>query len=300
MELTPLLSWWIWDPDPVAFTLPIIDRPVRWYGIFFVSGFIVSYFMMLALFRQHLRLYHPSANSQWISNRSFQLVDRMSWGVILGTIIGARLGHVLFYDLDYHLSHPFDIVKVWEGGLASHGGAVGVMIALWIYQRWATKQEPSLSFIRILDMICIPTALVGCLIRMGNFFNQEISGTVSDLSWAVLFLHPFDGVSSIPRHPVQLYEALVYFLTFCLLLFFWIKRRGEIPEGRLIGLFFILVFGFRILLEPFKAPLGHVFDESLLSTGQYLSIPFVIAGAWLLWRSRRSHSSPLHMTENPS
>src|SRR5262249_26519739 len=126
------------------------------------------------------------------------LSDRMLWFIVGGMIIGARLGHVFFYEWPYYQQHPEDIIKVWHGGLASHGGAIGVVLGLYLYQRGIRHKYPTLSLLSILDLICIPTALVGCFIRIGNFINQEILGTPSDLPWAIQFGNPYDGSSMVP------------------------------------------------------------------------------------------------------
>ena len=220
-----------------------------------------------------------------IQNLALFLMDKLTWFVVAGTIIGARLGHVLFYDFPRYLSNPIDIIKIWEGGLASHGGAVGVMIALWLYQLTIRKRFPELTFLTLLDLNCIPTALVGMFIRIGNFFNQEITGTPSLVPWAIIFGHPMEGEPYIPRHPAQLYEAAAYFLIFLALLYLWKRKGPAIPQGTLIGLFMTSVFGSRFILEFFKTPQSAVINESFLFTGQYLSIPFIVFGATLLIRN---------------
>lgn len=219
---------------------------------------------------------------------SFKYADGLMWWIVFGTIIGARLGHVFFYEWPYYQNNPLSIFKVWEGGLASHGGTLGVLLALYLYSRWTREKFPELNFLTLADLMCIPTAFAAVFIRIGNFVNQEILGTPSNLPWAVVFGHPIDGGPIIPRHPVQLYEAVAYFFTFVLLLTIWKVKKGVWAQGLMIGLLFICIFGSRFLLEFFKAPqASSVMDESFLQMGQLLSVPFILLGIGLLIVSQR-------------
>ncbi len=222
-----------------------------------------------------------------LKDLSLFLADRLTWFVIGGTIIGARLGHVFFYDWPRYQHNPVEILKVWEGGLASHGGTIGVILALFFYQRSIKSRFPEFTFLTLLDIICVPTAMTAVWIRIGNFMNQEIVGPITSVPWAVVFGNPMEGPGGFPRHPTQLYEAVAYLFTFCILMTLWKKKREILPEGTLFGLFMILVFGSRFLIEFVKVPTSLMMDESLLLTGQYLSIPFIVLGAFLLLRSQR-------------
>lgn len=209
--------------------------------------------------------------------------DRLTWFVVIGTIVGARLGHVFFYDWPYYSEHPLEIVMIRKGGLASHGGTVGVCIGLYLFMLWNRKEFPDISLLRLIDTIAVPTAFTVCCIRIGNFFNQEILGINSSLPWAVVFGHSADGTPPSPRHPVQLYEAAAYLSTFFLLYALW-KRYGiDLKGGVLSGLFFIFVFGSRFFIDFLKMPQSMIIDEHFLQMGQYLSIPFVIVGFALLF-----------------
>lgn len=223
-----------------------------------------------------------------ISDLAYFLTDRLFWLVFLGTVIGARLGHVFFYDWARYQSNPIEILKVWEGGLASHGGAIGIIFALLIYIFSIRKRFPEIKFLLLLDHIVVPVALAGVLIRLGNFINQEIVGTETDLPWAVLFAHPYSGKAAVLRHPVQLYEAAAYLFTFFLLGWLWIKKREVLKTGYLTGLFFLLIFSSRFFLEFFKADQGGLVQESFLQTGQVLSIPLILVGLWLMYRPQAS------------
>lgn len=215
------------------------------------------------------------------------LGDRLTWFVVIGTIIGARLGHVFFYDWPRYQHNPIEVFKVWEGGLASHGGTIGVILALFLYQRSIKFSFPEFTFLSLLDILCVPTAMTAVWIRIGNFMNQEIVGPVTSVPWAIVFGSPMEGPGGFPRHPTQLYEALAYLVIFCILYTLWRKKRDILPSGTLFGLFMVLVFGSRFLIEFVKTPTSLMMDESLLLTGQYLSIPFIAIGALLLFRSQR-------------
>ncbi len=207
------------------------------------------------------------------------LTDRLTWFVILGTLIGARLGHVFFYEWPLYQDQPLEIFKIWKGGLASHGGVLGVMAGLWLYRQSIAAQFPTLTLIALFDLLVIPSGLVATCIRIGNFFNQEILGPETSMPWGVIFGHPMEGGAAVPRHATQLYEAIAYFAIFCLLGYLWKKRPALWPAGFLSGTFFILLFTARFLLEFVKeSQQSLMIDESLLQTGQLLSVPFILLG----------------------
>ncbi|MBT3578596.1 MAG: prolipoprotein diacylglyceryl transferase [Waddliaceae bacterium] len=275
------MAWFYWDPDPVFITIPFINHPIMWYGLLFATGFAIGYLFLVNIFAKTLRQHHKPYESKILARES---VDKMAWYVVAGTIIGARLGHVFFYSWPLYRDNLFDIIKIWEGGLASHGGAIGVMIALVFAARTVKKKIPEATFFFLFDAIVVPTALVGAFIRMGNFFNQEVIGTETNMPWAVVFGTPFDGSTPIPRHPVQLYEAMFYLFTFITLFIICKKYQALTKRGLLSGLFFVMIFGFRFFVEFFKEPMSMLFDgEHYLLMGQYLSIPFIILGANLLF-----------------
>lgn len=241
--------------------------------------------------RLQLETLLPSAIAP-LNEVSFKYVDGLMWWFILGTIIGARLGHVYFYAWSYYQHHLLSIFKVWEGGLASHGGTVGILLVIYFYSRWTKKKFPEISCLALLDLLAIPVSFGVIFIRLGNFVNQEILGVPSSLPWAVTFGHPIDGGIAIPRHPVQLYEAIAYFLTFVLLTTLWTLKKGKWAEGFMIGLLFVCIFGSRFVLEFFKASqTSIVSDGSFLEIGQLLSIPFILLGVALIYFSqmRRNH-----------
>jgi prolipoprotein diacylglyceryl transferase len=279
--LTPLVAWLYWDPPKEAFTIPVIDRPIVWYGICFVFGFLVGYLMMIPVLKRHLE---GTVAPSELHKTCLHIADRLLWFLIAGTLIGARLGEVFFYDWPYYKNHFTDIFKIWNGGLASHGGTVGVLLAIFLFYRTMGKKY-GFSFLGLIDMIAVPTAFVIGWIRIGNFFNQEILGQETTLPWAIVFGHPADGSIPAPRHPAQLYEAGAYFLIFSLLYYLWNYRNSKLTPGLITGLFFTLVFGARFLIEFLKTPLSLVIDETSLHMGQYLSIPFILGGILLLYKS---------------
>ena len=297
------MAWLYWDPSRDLFTIPIINRPLGWYGLLFVIGIILSYQIVLFIMRttldeRHSFSMHEKDKPQQIKARAISLTDRLTWFVVVGIILGARLGHVFFYDWPYFKHHPEEIFDVSEGGLAglaSHGAAIGILLAIALFKKTITKKYPELSFWTIVDTVVVPAGLAGFFIRLGNFFNQEILGTPSQLPWAVIFGHPADRTPPIPRHPVQLYEAISYLILFMIIFFVWKWTKAGRKPGFITGLFFILLFSVRFFLEFFKTSQSFVIDESTLQMGQYLSLPFVIVGFVLIW-----HSQNLHIKKNDS
>jgi len=272
-----------WNPDPEIFSIG--GFAIRWYGLLFAAGFLIAY----TLISKNLRK----------ANLTDKNIDLLLVYIVIGTVVGARLGHTLFYETEYYLQHPLEIFKPWTGeigsdnfqfgirGLASHGGAVGVLLAILLWAR--QKKVPGLW---ILDRIGIVTALTGSFIRMGNLMNSEILGEPASVSWAFVF----ERVDQIPRHPAQLYEALSYLLIFAVLYYFFRKREARLPNGLLFGWFFTLLFGARFFIEYVKASQTETATELTLKMGQILSIPFVIGGVLLIlyaWKWGKVSPVPL-------
>ncbi|MDZ7667470.1 MAG: prolipoprotein diacylglyceryl transferase [Desulfotignum sp.] len=256
------MNYFTWNVDPVIFAIGPLQP--RWYGLLFALAFILGYHLM-----------------QWMYTREKmprQNLDLLSIYLIAGTIIGARLGHCLFYDPSYYLGNPLKILAVWEGGLASHGGGIGVLISLYLY-----TVKTGESYLWLLDRIAIPACLAGVFIRLGNFFNSEIVGFPASVPWAVIF----QRVDALPRHPAQLYEALAYFLIFFILLSVYKSRKKDTRNGAIFGTFLVLVFVSRILVEFVKTPQAAYPAAFWLNTGQMLSIPFVVAGMVFLVKAFR-------------
>jgi phosphatidylglycerol---prolipoprotein diacylglyceryl transferase len=258
--MPPLLQI-VWDVSPEITQIGPVS--LRWYGVLFSLGFLVGFFIVQWMFREEGK---PEAD-----------LDKLLIYMIVSTIIGARLGHVLFYDPGYYFSDPQRIIRIWEGGLASHGAAVGILAGLYLY----TRSRPEQPYLWVLDRIVVPVALAGSFIRLGNLFNSEILGTPSDLPWAFVFVF----IDSIPRHPAQLYESIAYLAIFVVLLTLYNRYRGNTPRGMLVGTFLLAVFLARFLIEFVKQE-QEAFDAFLgLHMGQWLSIPMIVAGGILLWHS---------------
>ena len=300
MPISQLLAWLHWDPSRTAFTIPYFNHPVAWYGLLFVFGFMMGYLIIYPIFMRFLeQVNEPKQPQKEFSNRSqmaYFLIDRLCWFVIAGTIIGARLGDVLFYSGPYW-ENPVEIFKIWNGGLASHGGVTGVLIALYSYLKYVQRWVPQLTYLRLLDFVAIPSAFVACCIRLGNFVNQEILGTVTNYPWAIIFGHPADGSVPIPRHPVQLYEAIAYLITFGILWTLWRKQQLNDGPGRIIGWMFILIFSSRFILEFFKASQGSFLNTSWLEAGQLLSIPFILLGCYLVIHARNAQNGSYNFSK---
>jgi prolipoprotein diacylglyceryl transferase len=264
-------------------------RTPNLYGLLFVSGIILGYFVIRKMFK-----------AEQVEDRT---LDTLVTYMVLATIIGARLGHVLFYGPYWdkiengqivehgYFSHPADIFKIWEGGLASHGAAVAILIALFIFSKKVSKRP----YIWILDRIAAPIAIAGTFIRLGNLINHEMVGYVTDVPWAFEFQYFYNeaigNYDPTPRHPAQLYEAICYFISFWLLLYlFWKLKKWQQP-GFIFGSFLILIFGSRIICEFFK--LGQTARDLTLplNTGQLLSIPLVIAGIYLVIKANKKSTN---------
>jgi phosphatidylglycerol:prolipoprotein diacylglycerol transferase len=271
-----------WDPDPAIFTLPFVDWPILWYGFFFSLGFLIGFPVFASILARYLAFLpeYKQESVKHLKEQAVLIADRLTIYVVIGTIVGARLGHFLFYEpISEFLQNPLEIFRVWKGGLASHGASVGIILSIFAFSYRMRSRYPFLHWIRLLDFLAVPAAFAGCCIRLGNFFNQEILGTVTEVPWGVIFGHPFDGSLPAARHPVQIYEAIGY-----LGLFFILWKLTFYPyffkhKGKLIGIFLISVFVFRFFIEFFKIEQSRILSpESFLTMGQILSIPMVVLG----------------------
>lgn len=368
-----LINYMVWaaDPDLANFG----DLTIRWYGLLFASGFLISQQILFRIFRAEG---HKEAD-----------VETLTVYMVIATILGARLGHVFFYEPARYLANPIDILKIWEGGLASHGAAFGILFALFLYSNYDIKYNftrfkgtfrkhprAGQSFLWVVDRIVIVVALTGALIRFGNFMNSEIEGLPTKSDYGVIFAwnaknailsssqavesveaedsdrampdsfddmyrpvdftvrfknagyqeeeiraflevkvkslftnyasirkHVYEPAGTeldytleqdrgayvaeirtygVPRHPAQLYESGTTFLIFVFLLLLWNKLRGRTPEGLFLGLFLVILFGLRFVHEFFKENQVNFEDEIPLNMGQWLSIPLILAGVYLL------------------
>ena len=245
-----------WDVDPEIFRVGSLA--VRWYGLLFASAFFFSYIVMNKIFKNE--------------NIGEEVLDRLTIYMAIGVIAGARVGHCLFYEPAYYLQNPLEILMIWHGGLASHGAAIGILLALWLFSKKEKK-----DYIWILDRIAIVVALSGFLIRMGNLMNSEIYGVETTLPWGFVFLRNNEVA---PKHPTQIYEALLYLSIFVLLYRIYWSKKGEHIQGLLISLLCVMIFAGRFFIEFLKED-QVAFEASMtINMGQWLSIPFALAGLW--------------------
>jgi phosphatidylglycerol:prolipoprotein diacylglycerol transferase len=256
----------VWSPNPII--VSIGPFALRWYSLFFALGFLVGYVIAARIFERE--------------GRDARLVDSLLIWLVVATIVGARLGQVLFYEPRYFLDHPGEILQVWHGGLASHGGFTAVLLALVLFSR----RHRDTPFLWLTDRLSIPIMFAAGCIRIGNFFNSEIIGRPTSVPWAVVFAR----VDRLPRHPTQIYEALGYFGT-SLVLYLWYRyKQRRPPDGQLLGMAMLLGFGWRFAMEFLKEN-QELFEASLpLNMGQLLSIPFLVIGLYLVFRPRTSRT----------
>ncbi|GHT07465.1 prolipoprotein diacylglyceryl transferase [Bacteroidia bacterium] len=277
-----LLSYITWTASPVAFKIPTFfwdDLEVRWYGIAFVVGFTLGLWIVGKIWK------HEKLNIEWF--------DTLFFYVIFATVIGSRLGHCLFYNPGYYLANPLEIFKIWEGGLASHGGTLGIIIAIWIYSKRVSHKSMLWTF----DRLVVPVGFVAALIRLGNLMNHEIYGHETNVSWAFKFienvpswLHGYAPIYSHPSHPTQLYEAFFYILTACICLWMYWKREDYKYNGLIFGVFLIGIFLSRFFVEFCKNNQEEFEEGMFLNMGQLLSIPFIIAGFWFMFKGLKEKS----------
>ena len=269
-----MLSDITWTADPAIFTIG--SKEIRWYSLMFIIGFGIGYKIVERMWRRE------SINPKWI--------DPLLYYTLIGTVVGARLGHCLFYDPGYYLSHPIEILKVWEGGLASHGGVLGIIVAIYFYSKYVSRQSMLWTF----DKLVVPTGLVAALIRIGNLINHEVYGLPTDRPWGFRFienLHAWrqgaEPIFSAPSHPTQIYEAVCYLLTFVLCMWLYFKKDAWKKEGLIFGIFMICIFTARFFIE-FPKNNQEDFEAAMpINMGQCLSIPFIVTGIYFVVRAWR-------------
>ncbi len=254
-----------WDASPEIFRIGSLA--VRWYGLFWALSFYLGYEIMIRIFKNE--------------NIPVSQADSLLIYMAAGSIIGARLGHCFFYDWEYYSSNLIEVLYIWQGGLASHGGAIGIVIALWLYR----KKFPRISYVWLLDRLVIPISLAAFFIRMGNLMNSEIYGIQTSLPWGFIFENRGEVV---PKHPTQIYEGLTYFLLFIGLGLLYIKKHKSLVAGFTAGLFAVVMFTARFLIEFIKEPQSGFEENMLLNMGQILSIPLIIAGIIVLILTRKN------------
>ncbi|HPE86608.1 MAG: prolipoprotein diacylglyceryl transferase [Bacteroidales bacterium] len=261
-----ILDYITWAVDPRIF--PNTGIHVRWYGLFYAIGLYLAYMVIGWMLKKE--------------GKSEKLTDALAIWVIVAAIVGARLGHCFFYEPSYYLAHPWEILMIWKGGLASHGAAVTIPIALFLFAR-KYKTQYNINLMWLFDRLAVGIPLPAFFIRMGNLMNSEIYGVKTTLPWGFIFER---NGETLPKHPTQIYEAMAYLAIF-VVLFILYKRKGkEIKPGLLAGLFFFLVFTARFFIEYIKNPQVDFEIGMPLYMGQLLSLPLIIIGIWLIFRKK--------------
>lgn len=232
---------------------------LRWYGLLFATSFVIGYLWGGKLF-----------NDIGFSQAQ---IDSLLTYMIVAVVAGARLGHCLFYDPVYYLNNPLKILAVWEGGLASHGAAIGIVLSVYLF----TQKNKPFTFWMIMDRLSIVIAVGTALIRLGNFFNSEIIGVPTHVPWAIIF----EREDQLPRHPTMLYESFSYMLGIALFSYIYYAFKRNPPEGLLFGIFLMYMFTARFIIEISKTSQA-AFEEVFMSMGQWLSVPFILFGLYVI------------------
>lgn len=258
---------WTFNPEIFSTEIFGFEFAPRWYGLCFALAFLIGYFI---------------AERMWKSEGlETKKLDSLLLAMVAGAIIGARLGHVFFYEWSYYQNHLWEIPNVRQGGLASHGGLIGIVLALWLWARFIGKKP----VLWVMDRMAVPTALGGVLIRLGNLFNHEIVGNVTDVPWAFSFALYED---QLPRHPVQIYESLANLGLFILLYYLYFKKKMFTKLGALSGVFLTVMFSARFILEFFKENQILREENMTLNMGHWLSVPVVLVGLYLIFRKTQT------------
>lgn len=274
-----------WNVSPEIFALGGIS--IRYYSLLFALAFIFGYKVEERMFKSE------GLPIAWL--------DKLWLYVAIATIIGARLGHCLFYDWAYYSQHPLEMILPMRftpefeftgfRGLASHGAAIGIIAGLWYYSKKISKK----SIFWILDRAVVPIALAGFFIRMGNLMNSEIIGLPTTMPWGFRFVNSGMTDPELPRHPAQLYEAICYLVSFFVLMYLYWRTNVKRKQGFIFGMFLILIFTARFIIEFVKENQEAWENGMALNMGQWLSIPFVVAGIFMLWYSGKN----LAVADNP-
>lgn len=265
-----------WDVSPIIFYIGSFG--IRWYSILFVVGFLTAYFILQKMFKKE--------------GVDLDILDKFTVYMFVSLLVGLRLGHCLFYEPDYYLANPLEIILpidlktgTFTGyqGLASHGGAIGILIGIYLFYR-----KTKINYIWILDRLVIVIPLVGACVRVGNLMNSEIYGVQTALPWGFVFLQ---NGETLPKHPTQLYEALSYIIIFASLMIYYFKKNGKPRPGNVFGIFLIALFGIRFIIEFIKQDQVDFEGGMLFNMGQLLSVPFILAGVIFVYMSYKKKFS---------
>ena len=270
-----------WNPNPEIFK--IFEFPVRYYGLFFAMAFVAGFQVMTYIFKKE--------------GRPVEQADQLLLYAMVATVVGARMGHYFFYEFPLLQADPMrffiQMITPPFSGLASHGAAVGLFSAFYLY----VKKNPGQSYLYVTDRMVIVVSLAGFFIRMGNLMNSEIIGKPTDLPWGFKFFRDYefnplgDPAMVVARHPSQLYEALSCLVIFALLMWFWSQKKAKTQEGLMTGLFMVVLFGLRFFYEFLKENQSDFESQMALNMGQILSIPSVIFGLIVLFYSYKKSKS---------
>lgn len=254
----------VWDVNPIIFKLGPLA--IRWYSLLFIAGFPLGYWLFVKFYKRE--------------GIPTDTLEPLLYALLIGTIVGARLGHCLFYQPDYYLTseHWLEILQPWKGGLASHGGAIGVILAVWWYSAKYGKKY-NFDMLWTLDRLAIAVCFAACFIRLGNLFNSEIYGNETSLPWGFIFARRGEVVA---KHPTQIYEALSYLILGLILVFVYFKKLNKVHRGWFLGFFLVGCFGMRFLIEFIKEDQVDFEAGMTFNMGQLLSVPFVLAGLFFL------------------
>ena len=259
-----ILDFIIWKVNPEIFSVGPLS--IRWYGLLFALSFVSGYMIFMKYLRE--------------GKMTDEIADKLLIYLAIGTVVGARLGHVLFYDFDYYLKNPLEIIMIMHGGLASHGASLGILLAVFIFSR-----KYKFNFFWLFDRLAIVAALGGVLIRTGNLMNSEIYGLPTTLPWGFIFVRAGE---ILPMHPTQIYEAVVCLVIFIAMFLMYTKTKIAQQTGKLFGFFLVTLFTSRFLIEFIKNPQSGFERSMALDMGQILSIPFVLLGIYLLVRKAKA------------
>ena len=277
-----MLAYIVWDANPVLFSIDAFNLfgfqfpqfEIRWYGLLFAAGFLIGMQIMTRIFRKE--------------GKPQEDLDALLIYMVISTVLGARIGHYLFYEPEVLFRNPLEVILPPYRGLASHGATIGILTALWLYSRRKSSRLTGQTFLWTTDRIVIAVALAGACIRLGNLMNHEIVGLPTTVPWGFIFKYNNEFPVGVARHPAQLYEALSCLTLFFILLAMWNRMQAKTPRGLLLGIFLIWIFGLRFLFEYLKEN-QVAFENTLpLNMGQILSIPAVLVGIYFVWHSRRT------------
>lgn len=258
-----MLNYITWNVDPELFSLGPVH--IRWYGLLWALGIWLTLIITQKIYK------HEKLPDQWL--------DKLFIYTVAGAVIGARIGHCLFYNPSYYLANPWEILYIWQGGLASHGGAIGILISTYLYNKKVSKK----GYVWVFDRLVIGVAVAGAMIRLGNLMNSEIYGGPTTLPWGFIFLR---DKQTEPMHPTQLYEVLYCLITFGITYWLYWKKEAYKRTGLIFGVFLIGIFFSRFLIEFVKNNQETFENDMFLNMGQILSLPFVIWGIWLVYNSK--------------